>query len=384
MHINIKTILILAFLVCVEAYAGFFLEPEVHYWNGRVEKQQRSVLKWESITHGETVLHNTKLRTFAESQIQLKYSPEWFFIVGPNSSVDYLFSRGESDQIHQVSFSLQHGETFFSLPQCLSCQKTRFSWNLGDYFVKGESAEVLLQNSPDEKFIFLYEGSIQLSLEGKQYLLKAPVFVDLRSKTPLILHKKLPKHNYDLWIPPIVEQQSLNNHPSRRKALASHILVSDAASKVNWDIKKLFESWTSHYMTDKTVLHQNIQNINEVQTIEPKFKSLLSIDVSEFDLQSSASNWIFNVKIAAKITNIQSQIIEDQWTFERVYKGVGEEGSDLRLLKFLPLNFKNKKFDKPFLKGFWEDFQSESLMRGIDPLYDVNGKGDNEIDVMSW
>ena len=135
---------------------------------------------------------------------------------------------------------------------------------------------------------------------------------------------------------------------------------------------------------DKTVLHQNIQNINEVQTIEPKFKTLLSIDVSEFDLQSSASNWTFNVKIDAKITNIQSKIIEDQWTFERVYKGVSQEGSDLRLLKFLPLNSKNKKFDKSFFNGFWEDFQSELLMRGIDPLYDVNGKGDNEIDVMSW
>lgn len=100
----------------------------------------------------------------------------------------------------------------------------------------------------------------------------------------------------------------------------------------------------------------------------------VEVDYRVFDLNSTATQWSLRVEVDFKIHSKVAHSLEDSWTFSKFYQGKVDDESDLRFLKYLPLDSKNQKIKNSFFDELWKDYEEECLKRIVDPLYKKPGE----------
>lgn len=378
MSILPKTLLLVATSCLTLAFSAILYHPEVQYLQGRVEMRPESKLNWSNLQVHQQIQHNQTLRSSEDSKAQVAFKNGWFFEMGESSHLQYFFSRGEG--VHQVSFSSLEGQLFFSLPYCAECEHIKTSWYMGPSVITGQVADFSIESQGAVQELKLYRGSLVFRLDDQVKLLKAPILLKLVQKQfklyPLLdtIHTHIP----------IVEKVEQVTQSRVTGQLRGHIGFQSTAApsvdRLSWNIPRFFQQWNQHFLDSVGVSHGEINNpspnqsANFVGSTLENLTHKVEVDYRVFDLNSTATQWSLRVEVDFKIHSKVAHSLEDSWTFSKFYQGKVDDESDLRFLKYLPLDSKNQKIKNSFFDELWKDYEEECLKRIVDPLYKKPGE----------
>lgn len=373
MSILPKTLLLVATSCFSLVYSAILYHPEVQYLQGRVEMRPESQLNWSNLQINQQIKHNQTLRSAESSKAQIAFKNGWFFEMGESSHLQYFFSRGEG--VHQVSFSSLEGKLFFSLPYCAECEHIKTSWYMGPSVITGQVADFSIESKAAVQELKLYRGSLVFRLGNQVKLLKAPILLKLVQEQFELYPLIDTTHNHIL-LNPKAELQVLDKTPSQLKnQLRGHLgfkaISSTAIKSLNWDIPQFFQQWNQHYLDSVGVSYEHpVNSSSESEELTHD----VDIDYRVFDLNSTATQWSLRVEVNFKIRSRVTHSVEDSWTFTKFYQGKVDDESDLRFLKYLPLDSKNQKIKNSFFEELWRDYEQECLKRMADPLFKKPGE----------
>lgn len=369
MSILPKTLLLVATSWFSLVYSAILYHPEVQYLQGRVEMRPESQLNWSNLQINQQIKHNQTLRSGESSKAQIAFKNGWFFEMGESSHLQYFFSRGEG--VHQVSFSSLEGKLFFSLPYCAECEHIKTSWYMGPSVITGQVADFSIESKAAVQELKLYRGSLVFRLGDQVKLLKAPILLKLVQKQFELYPLIDTTHNH---IPIVHKKKQLIQElgPSQLRGRLGFKPTSSATIKnLSWDIPQFFQQWNHQFLDSVGVPH------NDLFSSSPNLEELtheVEVDYHVFDLNSTATQWSLRVEVDFKIHSRVTHSLEDSWTFTKFYQGKVDDESDLRFLKYLPLDSKNQKIKNSFFEELWRDYEQECLQRMADPLFKKPGE----------
>lgn len=369
MQCTVKTLLLVASILIAQVGASNFYKPVVHFVDGRSEVRLEEQMKWTNLAQGESIQHNSTLQTSDNSELQVKFQQGWYFILKSRSHLQYLYSRG--DQLDQFSFSSLQGELFFDVDRCPDCFNSSISWYFGDMVVNANQAAFAVQTSGQAKHLSLYRGALVVRIGSEVKLLKAPAKLSMNQGRLVLERVSRLDNPYQLHQTQVEKVQTREVISHLRPSLSFKSQVSSEVKKLKWDVPKFIHKWNQEFLDSAGVaLLEAEPTLSQSQLAH----HLVHMDIQDFTLNSSQTNWSLRVQIEFKILSPHSRAVEDQWVFSKLYQGKVDSQGDLRLLRYLPLDNNNQKIKQSFFDDLWYDYQVECLLRLADPLYQKPGE----------